>query len=82
MRVQSADPGDEHLEDLPTLLAAAAAGGVTALACLPNARPIMDEASAIDSLSLKATRIGGPRLYCYGAATKGPLAAKKWPNLA
>ena len=31
----------------------------------------MDEASASDSLSLKATRIGGPRLYCYGAATKG-----------
>ena len=36
MRVQSADPGDEHLESLPTLLAAAAKGGITALACLPD----------------------------------------------
>ena len=80
MRVQSADPGAEHLEDLPTLLAAAAAGGITALACLPNTRPIMDEASAIDSLSMKATRIGGPRLYCYGAATKG-LAGQEMAEL-
>ena len=29
MRVQTADPGSEHLEDLPSLLRAAAAAGVT-----------------------------------------------------
>ena len=45
MRVQSADPGSEHLESLPTLLAAAARGGITALACLPNTSPVIDEAS-------------------------------------
>ncbi len=71
MRVQPADPGAEHLESLGTLLAAAAGGGVTALACLPDTRPVIDEASAIDSLCLRASRIGGPRLYAYGAATKG-----------
>ena len=71
MRVQPADPGAEHLESLSTLLAAAAGGGVTALACLPDTRPVIDEASAIDSLCLRASRIGGPRLYAYGAATKG-----------
>jgi dihydroorotase len=71
MRVQSADPGLEHLETLPTLMAAAAHGGITAIACLPNTRPIIDEASAIDSLCMKASRIGGSRLYAYGAATKG-----------
>lgn len=70
MRVQSADPGAEHLESLPTLLAAAAKGGITALACLPNTKPVIDEASAIDSLCLRASRLGGPRLYAYGAATK------------
>ena len=32
---------------------------------------MIDEASAIDSLCLRASRIGGPRLYAYGAATKG-----------
>lgn len=70
MRVQSADPGSEHLESLPTLLAAAANGGITSLACLPNTRPVIDEASAIDSLCLRASRVKGPRLYAYGAATK------------
>jgi dihydroorotase len=70
MRVQSADPGSEHLESLSTLLSAAASGGITALACLPNTSPVIDEASAIDSLCLRASRIGGTRLYAYGAATK------------
>ncbi len=76
MRVQSADPGAEHLESLATLLAAAAHGGVTALACLPNTRPVIDEAGAIDSLCLRASRIGGPRVYAYGAATKGLAGAE------
>jgi dihydroorotase len=80
MRVQSADPGAEHLETLPTLLGAAAHGGITALACLPNTRPIMDEAGAIDSLCMKASRIGGPRLYAYGAATKN-LAGSEMAEL-
>ena len=31
MRVQTADPGTEHLEDLPTLLRAAASGGITSV---------------------------------------------------
>ena len=65
--------GAEHLESLSTLLAAAAKGGITALACLPNTRPVIDEASAIDSLCLRASRIGGPSLSAYGAATKGLL---------
>ena len=70
MRVQTADPGAEHLEDLSTLLNAAASSGITGFACLPNAQPIIDDASMIDSLSLRASRLGGPRLYVYGAATK------------
>ena len=71
MRVQSGDPGAEHLEDLNSLLHAAAAGGVTAFACLPNTQPIIDDATMIDSLCLRATRQGGSRLHVYGAATKG-----------
>lgn len=71
MRVQSADPGAEHLEDLASLLGAAAAGGITGLGCLPNTQPIIDNAAMIDSISLRASRTGGPRLHVYGAATKG-----------
>ena len=49
MRVQTADPGTEHLEDLPTLLRAAAAGGITSVVVLPDAKPVIDDASMIDS---------------------------------
>lgn len=70
MRVQTADPGAEHLEDLASLLRAAAASGITSFACLPNTDPVIDDASMIDSLGLRASRLGGPRLSIYGAATK------------
>ena len=70
MRVQSGDPGVAHLEDLNSLLHATATAGITAFACLPNTQPIIDDASMIDSLSLRATRIGGARLRLYGAATR------------
>ena len=70
MRVQTSDPGAEHLEDLTTLLRAAAAGGITSVVALPDAKPVIDDASMIDSLSLRATRIGGARLFLYGAATR------------
>jgi dihydroorotase len=70
MRVQSADPGAEHLEDLSTLLRAAASGGITSIIALPDARPVIDDASMIDSLSLRANRIEGARLFLYGAATR------------
>ena len=69
MRVKTADPGAEHLEDLTTLLRAAAASGITSLVALPDTKPVIDDASMIDSLSLRATRIGGARLFLYGAAT-------------
>ena len=71
MRVQTSDPGAEHLEDLATLLHAAAAGGITSIVALPDARPVIDDASMIDSLSLLATRIDVARLILYGAATTG-----------
>ena len=70
MRVQSADPGAEHLEDLSTLLRAAASGGITSVIALPDARPVIDDASMIDSLSLRANRIEGARLFLCGAATR------------
>lgn len=69
MRVKTADPGSEHLEDLTTLLHAAAASGITSVVALPDTKPVIDDASMIDSLSLRATRIGGARLFLYGAAT-------------
>ena len=70
MRVQSGDPGAEHLETLSSLKDAAAQGGITSFAILPSTEPVIDTAAMIDSLHLRASRIDGPTLYCYGALTK------------
>lgn len=70
MRVQSGDPGAEHLETLTSLKKAAAKGGITSLVTLPATTPVIDCAAMIDSLHLRAGRLGGPLLYCYGAVTK------------
>ena len=70
MRVQSGDPGAEHLETLTSLKQAAAHGGITSLAVLPSTEPVIDTAAMIDSLQLRAGRIDGPSIYCYGAMTK------------
>ena len=71
MRVQSSDPGYEHLETIETLMQAAAASGITSVISLPDTDPVIDNRTVIDSLTLRAKKIGGPRLYLYGALTQG-----------
>ena len=73
MRVQSADPGAEHLDTLETILKAAAMSGITSLVTLPDTNPVIDNRTVIDSLLLRASQIGGPHLHVYGALTKGQL---------
>ncbi len=45
--VQACDPGMEYREDLRSAAAAAAAGGYTAIAVLPNTQPVIDSKSEI-----------------------------------
>ncbi|GAB3642215.1 dihydroorotase [Spirosoma arcticum] len=42
MRVSAQDPGFEHKEDLTSVCRAAAAGGFTDIAVLPNTQPVVD----------------------------------------
>src|SRR5215472_8125806 len=65
------EPGDTHKETLRTALAAAAAGGFTAIAAMPNSRPALDDAASVARLIKDAGAIGGPRCYPIGAVTKG-----------
>ncbi|MBK8922398.1 MAG: dihydroorotase [Saprospirales bacterium] len=53
--VHAADPGYEHREDLHTVTRAAAAGGFTAIACMPNTLPAIDSKSAISYLRNKTS---------------------------
>ena len=47
MHVHFRDPGQTHKEDLSTGCAAAVAGGVTGVLCMPNTRPPMDDPAQI-----------------------------------
>jgi dihydroorotase len=63
------EPGDLHKETIATALAAAAAGGFTAVAAMPNTRPALDSAERIVRLRVVAARLGGPHCYPIGAIT-------------
>lgn len=45
--VQVGDPGFEHREDLDSVVAAGAAGGFTAITCLPNTQPVIQSKSQV-----------------------------------
>jgi dihydroorotase len=60
--VYAADPGFEHREDLTSVAAAAAAGGFTAIACLPNTDPALHTKSEILYIKNKATSLP---VHCY-----------------
>lgn len=51
---QVGDPGLEHRETLHTAGAAAAAGGFTAVAALPNTQPVIDDKSGVQYISKNA----------------------------
>ena len=70
MRVTSGDPGNEHLENLDSLLSAASNSGITSLVILPSTNPIIDNAAIIDSIMHRAKNINSTKLYLYGAMTE------------
>src|SRR3546814_17650295 len=47
MRVQLREPGQEHKETIASGSRAAAAGGITALVCLPNTEPALDHVAVV-----------------------------------
>lgn len=64
------DPGQTHKEDIITGGNAAAAGGVTAVACMPNTNPTIDNAETVHYIIEKAKN-ARTRVYPVGSITKG-----------
>lgn len=52
------DPGFEYKEDLLSGSRAAAAGGFTTVACMPNTKPVCDRPEVVEYLRKKAASIG------------------------
>ena len=71
LRASLREPGYEHKEDIHTGLAAAAAGGFTAVCALPETSPVMDCASVVAQVRERAASASGARLLPVGAATRG-----------
>ncbi len=65
------EPGHEHEGMLESELAAAAAGGVTSLVCLPDTDPTLDEPGLVEMLKFRARKLSRCRLFPLGALTRG-----------
>jgi dihydroorotase len=71
MHVHLREPGREEDETIATGTAAALAGGVTSVACMPNTEPAIDNQADAEFVCLQAKRAGNANVFPIGAITKG-----------
>ena len=71
MHTHLREPGYEHKETIATGTQAAAKGGFTSIACMPNTNPVLDKETLIEGLDKKAAENGVVKVYPIGAVTKG-----------
>ena len=64
------EPGSEYKATLNTELLAAAAGGVTSLACPPDTAPVLDEPGLVEMLKHRAKQLNLAHVYPLGALTR------------
>lgn len=70
LSVRLREPGSEYKATLESEMLAAAAGGVTSLACPPDTDPPLDEPGLVEMLKFRARNLPGPRVYPIGALTQ------------
>ncbi|MBB5336182.1 dihydroorotase [Pectinatus brassicae] len=71
MHTHMREPGQEAKEDLASGSRAAAAGGYTTIATMPNTKPVIDNAILIKGLQEKAKEEAVVNIEIIGALTKG-----------
>ena len=71
MHVHLRDPGLTYKEDIFTGTAAAAHGGVTAVACMANTDPVVDSPEQIQYIKDKAAQANGVHVYPIAAVSMG-----------
>jgi dihydroorotase len=64
------EPGHEHEGMLESEMAAAVAGGVTSVVCLPDTEPVLDEPGLVEMLKFRAEKLHQSRLFPLGALTR------------
>jgi len=71
MHVHLREPGEEYKETIATGSMAAAAGGFTAVACMPNTIPVNDSRSVTEFILERARKANLVRVYPIAAVSKG-----------
>ncbi len=71
MHVHLRDPGLEYKEDIASGTRAAAAGGFTSIACMPNCKPVNDNKTVTAYILDKARKEGVVNVFPIGAITQG-----------
>ncbi len=71
LRAFVGEPGAEHRETLASASAAAAAGGVTTLVCMPDTNPPIDEPAIVDFVLRRARDTASIHVLPAAAITKG-----------
>lgn len=70
MHIHMRDPGQIHKEDIITAGEAAAAGGVTAVACMPNTIPTVDSPETVHYI-IEKSKQAKTKVFPIGSITKG-----------
>jgi dihydroorotase len=71
IHVHLREPGQENSETIETGTRSAARGGFTAVCCMPNTKPVNDNASVTRFILDRARAAGGVRVWPIGAASVG-----------
>jgi len=71
MHTHLREPGREDEETIKSGTLAAACGGFTSIACMPNTDPVNDNKSVTDFIISKAKREGSVNVFPIGSITKG-----------
>jgi dihydroorotase len=71
MRAALGEPGYEYRETIASAAEAAAAGGITTLASLPDTRPAIDDPALVRLLRARGEETGSLTILPYGAVTRG-----------
>ncbi len=81
IHVHLREPGNEEDETIATGAAAALAGGVTSVACMPNTQPAIDTQAAAEFVVLQAQRTGRPTYSRSGPSARAGRE-RSWPSSA
>jgi len=76
MHVHLREPGLEAKEDIVSGTRAAAAGGFTTIACMPNTKPVVDSAIIVSGILHRAQYEGIVNVKVIGALSKGQLGTE------